>query len=402
MAKKRGNGEGTIFHRKDGSWQGQITTGRDSKGKPKRETFYGKTRSEVAEKLNKKLNDLMTGNHVEPNKVTVEQWFDNWLWQYKKLKLRPNTFTSYEQNIRIHIKPALGHYLLQELKADHIQRLINDKLENGRADKKGGLSPSSVIKINNIIQECLDQAVKNQLLIKNVCELTELPALGEKDVRVFTLVEQEKFMDVIQGDRLEAAFLLDLATGLRIGELIALRWKDVNLETGVLKVTQSLNRVKDFNCKKNPKTVLKFGEIKTKSGKRSIPIPQNVVDIMKEYAAVQENEKQDTDDLYEDKNLVFCTELGKPIEPRNMMRKFYSFIHKAAIPKANFHSMRHTFATRALEAGIHPKVVQEMLGHANIAITLNTYSHALPETKKAAAEQLNYLFDRKKKPDEEE
>lgn len=243
--------------------------------------------------------------------------------------------------------------------------------------------------------EALDQAVKNQLVPRNVTEMTTLPRLKKKDIKFFTLEEQDRFMDAIVGDKLEIAFVLALSTGMRIGEILALRWKDVDLREGVIRVTQSLNRIKIHDPKSKKKTELCFQETKTKSGRRSIPLPENVLMELKAYKLKQQHEQSNVISLFSDNDLVVCTELGNPVEPRNLMRSFYRIIKAAKIPKTNFHSLRHTFASRALEVGIPPKVVQEMLGHSTIVMTLDTYSHVIPDMKKDAAAKINNLFERK-------
>jgi integrase len=392
MARKKSNGEGSITKRKNGTWMGRVTVGRNEDGSVKRQTVYGKTKQEVVEKTTKILNELQTGTYIEATKLTLGQWLDTWLWDYKKPSVRPNTFSSYEQNVRIHIKPEIGDVLLKELKPVTIQKFYNSKHKDGDTEAKDKISAATIKKIHNIIHEALEQAIKNDILNKNVSERVSLPRLIKEEVRVLTKEEQKSLLEFISGDRLECAFILDLATGLRIGELLGLRWKDIDLKEGVVRVNQSLNRIKEFKSLDDYTTKLHFGEIKTRSGRRSIPIPKNVIKALNAHKARQDEEKSKYSDDYQDKDLVFCTELGTPLEPRNLMRKFYSIVDNLKIPEANFHCMRHTFATRALEAGINPKVVQEMLGHANISMTLDTYSHVLPDTKRAAADKLNALF----------
>ena len=393
MAKKRANGEGTVFKRSNGSWQGEMSIGRNSNGTLKKKYFYGKTQREVIHAMEDFKQQYNAGSYIEPNKLTLGQWIDTWLWDYKKATLRPNTFSSYEQNIRVHIKPCLGHILLQELKPEMLQNFYNEKFKEGRSDGMGGLSSATIDKIHSIIGKALKQAVKNQLITRNVNDLTEPAKVVEKEINPLQLNDQVKLMKVIKGDRMEAAFLLDLSTGLRIGELLALRWSDIDLDKGFLRVNHSLNRIKVFDEKRNSKTELAFGDVKTKSGKRGIPIPSSILPIILQHKKNQLIEKVRLGSMYEDRDLVFCTEFGKPIEPRNMMRKFYKIMEKAGLERKNFHSIRHTFATRALEKDIHPKIVQEILGHADIGTTLNKYSHVLPDIKKAASEKLNVLFD---------
>lgn len=183
-----------------------------------------------------------------------------------------------------------------------------------------------------------------------------------------------------------------MATGLRVGELLALRWQDIDLDKNALNVRQSLGRIKTFDEGSSAKSKLAFGEPKTKAGKRLIPLPHHVVSLLKQHKRNQAEEKLKLGSGFNKENLVFCSLSGTPIDPKNFDRKFKSILKRAGLEKINLHILRHTFATRMLELNEHPKVVQEILGHANISITLDTYSHVLPEIKHAAAQKIEHLF----------
>jgi len=394
MAKKRANGEGTILKRKDGKWQGQVTIGRDpSTGKLKRVTYYGKTQKEVQQKIAKALGELTQGIFVEPTKTTVGEWFDTWLKEYKQPpNVKLSTYVSYEMLIRVHLKPSLGNIPLKDLRPEQLQRFYNEKSRNGRADGKGGLSAKTLRNLHNMIHEGLEQAIRNNLIVRNVSDAITLPKKYKKDIRVLTLEEETQFIQAIQNERLKAAFILCLGSGLRLGELLALRWEDVDLDEGIIKVRQTLNRLKTLDENSPTKTKLIFQEPKTEKGKRNVPIPDSVLAELKAHKSRQRLEKLKVGAEYNKENLVFCTEIGTPLEPRSFIRKLHSIIKQAGIAHSNVHALRHTFATRLLEANEHPKVVQEMLGHANISMTLDTYSHVMPEVKKAAAQKLDELF----------
>lgn len=304
MARKRGNNEGTVVKRKDGRWMAAVTVGYDPQtGKPRRAYFYGKTRQEAAERLAKALNDLKQGIPVEPSRVTVAGWLDTWLNEYKKPpRIRPTTWQNYEYLIRVHIKPAIGSIRLRQLAPSHLQKLYNEK-------SACGLSPRTVRLIHTIMHAALKQAMKEGLVARNVAEATTLPKQARKEPRVLTLEEQKRFFEVLEQDRLGAAFLLDLATGMRRGEILALRWEDLDLREGIIRVRRELVRVKDPDTGKG---VLIFQEPKSEKGRRSIPLPEWAVAALKAHRKRQLEEKLALGEAYEDNGLA----------PRSLARRW--------------------------------------------------------------------------------
>lgn len=396
MPKKRGNNEGTISKRKNGLWCAAITVGYNENGNQKRQFFYGKTRQEVAEKLNQSLSGLSQGTFVEANRIKFADWLDIWLKEYKRPSVRLTTFESYEYLTRVHIKPVLGHLCLKDIKPEHIQRLYNDKVNNGKIDGTGGISAKTVKNIHNVIHAALDQAVKNNIVVRNVSEVTTLPKHTNKEMRVLTIDEQYKFIRELDGERLRMAFLLALGTGVREGELLALHWYDVDLKQGSIRITQTVRRTRTFDSNAKTKTAIIYQEPKTKAGNRNIPLPESLVTELKEHRKSLLIEKIEAGPLYTDNDLVFCNEIGAPIETSSLIKRFHKLTKKAGLEGVNVHALRHTYATRLLEANEHPKTVQELLGHADISLTLNTYSHVMPELKSAAAQKLDFLFQNKK------
>lgn len=392
-SKKRGHGEGTITRRPDGRWMAQITIGYDPEtGKPKRVTFYGKTRPEVAEKLAKAQNDMKHGTFTEPTRLTVGEWLDTWLREYKKPSLRPTTYDSYEVQVRCHLKPAIGHLRLRDLRPEHLQHLYNDKA-------KSGLSTTTVRYIHAIMHQALEQAVKNQLVGRNVSKATTLPAMHKKEIRTLDLDQVVRLFTAIEGDRLFPAVYLEINTGLRRGELLGLRWRDVDLKAGTLTVRQELVRVRNHDAKEGErKTLLVFQEPKTPSSRRTIPIPESALAELKRWKARQNQERLLLGAAYQDNGLVFCLEDGRPIDPRNFTRHFDVMLKKSGLPHIRFHDARHTFATLMLELGEHPKVVQQLLGHSRIAVTLDTYSHVSLDLEKRAVARFNEVLKEKRVP----
>lgn len=387
MAKKRGNNEGSIVRRKDGRWMASITIGRNPEtGRLKRAYFYGKTRQEASDQLAKALSDLSRGTFVAPQKLTVGQWLDTWLREYKGGSVRPLTLDNYERYIRCHLAPALGHIPLKDLRPEHVQRLYNEK-------RDAGLFPGSIRVMHLVLHGALKQAMKNQLVVRNVTEATVLPSPKKAAIHPLSLDQVGQLLATITEDRLFAAVLLGLGTGLRRGEILAVRWQDVDLQAAVLHVRQALERVKNHSpTADGKKTRLIFQDPKTQESRRSIPIPEDIVEELKRHKARQAEEKVLWGEAYEDCGLVFCRPQGTPLEPADFYKHFVRLVKQAGLPPVRFHDARHTFATVMLELGESPKTVQTMLGHPKIATTLDIYSHVSLDLEKRAAARLNGAF----------
>lgn len=376
--KKRASGEGLVRKRPDGRWEARITVGIDPvTGKPKFKHFYGKTQAEAIEKRDAYLTAVRTGTYVEPQKILFGEWVNRWLELFVKPKVRQSTYAKYQINTRTHIVPALGHIELQKLTTEHIQEFYNEKAQT---------HSSSVIAIlHQIINGSLKQAVKQRVVLNNPAEYTERPQVRYREVEPLTEEEVSKFLQAARGDRLYAAFLLDLFTGLRRGELLALRWSDVDFKAGTITVRESLSRVEI----EPGKTELVFSEPKTESGKRTIPLLPEVVQELKRHKARQNEERLFFGREYEDNDLVFCTPTGKPIDPRNFLRKLKGILKKAGLrEEIRVHTLRHTFGNVIAQAGENPRNLQALMGHADIRTTLGTYCHSGLDDKRRAVEKL--------------
>lgn len=250
-----------------------------------------------------------------------------------------------------------------------------------------------------MIHACLEQAVNSNYIYKNPSNATSLPkgSVGKKR-RALSKDEMQIFLEAVARERLEAAFVVLLGTGIRLGELLGLHWSDIDLKNSTLSVTQSLNRLKSLDKNAPTKTQLIFQEPKTEGSKRNIPLPSKVVEAPYAHKARQEEEKSAAEDIYSNQDLAFCTNIGMPIDPRNPIRDIHRISKNAGLETVNVHSLRHTYATRLLEANQHPKVVQELLGHANISMTLDAYSHVMPDVKKEAVKTLDLLFEPEENP----
>lgn len=392
--KTRGNGEGSICKRKDGSWQGQVSVGKDENGKPKRVTYYGKTRKEVQDKVTATLAKIQTSTYILPSNMTLGVWLDRWIENYMKDSLKATTWESYKIQINSHIKPALGNIQLSKLQTWDLQRLISQKQSEGRCDGKvGGLSNKSIRYIHTVIHSALQQAVRERLIPYNPADVVKLPRkiqqeiqlLDDDSIRLF-LMEAKKVKRFIT-DKEEArdirnylAYCLTLHTGLRRGELLGLRWNDVDLTKQVIRVKQQVLRTKEgliFDVPKSSRSV------------RTIPVSGGIVGELKRYKTLQNEEKLLAGRLYNKKNdLVFCSEIGTPKDPRSSTRHFENVLKSANLEKVHFHSLRHTFAVNCLRQGVDIKTLSEMLGHHSAAFTLEVYCHVLDEMKVDAAEKI--------------
>lgn len=399
MAKKRANGEGTIRQRKDGRWEGLYTVNY------KRKSVYGKTQAEVRKKLNEVLNDINNGMYIENTNITLGAWLDEWLEVYAKPSVKLSTYGSYEGYIRNHIKPEIGKVKLSALRADILQKFINQKLKNGRCDKfkdintnklvtrKGGLSEKTIKNMYNMMHSALKQAYKNGLVNQNVSELITLPKQKRNEMRVLSLEEQKALQSAVQDERLGIGIILSLFTGIRLGELLGLKFEDIDFENKTITIRRTLNRLKVYD-NSDKKTDIIIGEPKTNKAKRIIPLQEFLIPLLKAHRTRMLTEQIKVGNLYKNDSFVMCNEFGKHLEPTTYQNFFKKMLKKAGVEDTNFHTLRHTFATRALENGFDVKVLADILGHADASTTLNKYAHALPDHKKISMEKLSCLYER--------
>ena len=384
---RRGDGEGSIHQRPNGTWAAQVSLGNDPlTGKRKRRSIYGKTRQEVAKKLTKLLREVQTGTYIEPTKTSLKDWLKKWLPTYKRGNLKGGTYEIYERLIDLHIVPALGKIPLAKLQARQIQNFYNAKqADGGRLDgKPGGLSTSIVNHFHVIIRQALEQAVNEGLLARNVADATNPPVVRSKKFQPLTEAQLLTFFGQAKGDRLFAAYLVGATTGMRRGEICGLCWDSVNLDKGVIIVQRQLVVLKDG---------LKLEETtKSESGKRNIPLTDDAIAELKAYRRQQAQEKLLLGAAYQDNNLVFCKEDGSFIDPREFTKWFQKHLEAAGLPRVRLHDLRHTHATLLLEKGVHAKIVQERLGHSSITVTLDLYSHVAPGLQEQAARALDGLL----------
>ena len=387
MANKRANGEGTIVkNMRNGvqkGWRASITIGIGDNGKIKRKEFTGKTQQEVKKKLEEYKKEMLLGTISSDDKITVSEWYHTWLFDYRIKDLKPKSFEKYEGIYRNYIKDSeLGKIKLKDLRATHIQRYYN-KLQDTK--------PISTIKgINTRLKPCLGEAEKQGYIQKNYCKMVTLPKdNNKKNIQVLTQQQQKLFIEAIKGHKLEMLFLIALGTGLRLGELLGLKWSDIDFNTGILTVNRTLSRVKN-------QTTGKYEIIeqtpKTKNSNRTIPIPNDILNKLKEHKKNQSKQKLFVGEGYINNNYVFTDDIGNPIDDKRPGRNLKSTLTKLNIEPIKFHALRHTYATRLFEANVPPKTVQVLMGHYDISITMDIYTHVMEDAKLEAIEKLNNIF----------
>jgi integrase len=364
--RKHGNGEGTIYHRPNGLWQGRMSLGDGT-----RKSFYGKTRQEIYSKLAAARRDLDKGLPIRRDeRQTVATFLASWL-ENRRGQIEASTWERYEEYVRLHLVPTLGKTALTKLTAQQVQALY-------AAKRTGGLSATTVRHLHATLHAALEQALRLGLVQRNVTELVDKPRIVRREMKTWIPEQARMFLATTAGTRLHALYLLALATGMRQGELLALRWRDVDLEHGALSVTASLQRPKS-GLKLNPRP-------KTRSSRRRISLAPELVAILRGHRAVQLAERLSQGELWVDQDLVFCNSIGGPYRSTNLEHhNFKPLVKRAGVPEIRFHDLRHTAATILLLEGVNPKVVSEMLGHASVAITLDLYSHVLPNMQRDAA-----------------
>lgn len=373
--RKRGQNEGSIIKLKDGTWRAYMNLGYQG-GKRKRKYFRGKTRQEAQEKLTAALRNRQLGLPVTNDRITFGPFLHKWLEDSVKPSVRPRTYKSYAQLVERHVKPELGRIRLVRLSPQDIQALMNGKL-------KSGLSPRTVQYIHAVIRRALGRAVKWQLVPRNVAKLVDPPRVQRHEVKPLTPEQARAFLDAAKGERLEALYSVAVALGLRRSEALGLRWEDIDFENETISVRYSLQRIDGK---------LQLVEPKSANSRRTIAMPKATLMALKDHRKRQLEEKMLAGPTWRDTRFVFTNTLGGPIEPDNLGRWFKPLLMKAGLPDIRFHDLRHTAASLLLAQGVSARVIMETLGHSQISLTMNTYSHVMPVLQRDAAEKMDAIL----------
>ena len=390
---RRAKGEGSLYQARDKSWVYQYNENgarktRRFKKKSDANLFIRSLAAEDAPATDREEQQ------PEDRGVSVGAWLDRWLEHYARPTVKLSTYCSYELYIRAHIKPALGREYLRELTVDDLQDFFNERGQNGNLKGDGGLSAKTLTNMRNMLHLAFAQAVQNGLLPNNPVEGVRLPRAEKKEMRVLDREEQEKLIAAARSAEEPAAFgiVFDLFTGIRIGELCGLRWENVQLDEQTFRVCETRNRLPNHDDDIDASTSVRtLPTTKTDNSRRTVYLLDELYRDLVEYKAAQDALAEELPG-YNAGGYVFCQPNGQPYEPRTYQDLFKRCVKRAGIRDANFHSLRHTFATRSLEQGMDVVTLSRLLGHANPSITMDKYGHALEDHKRSSIQRLGKLY----------
>ena len=371
MAKRGEN----IRKRKDGRWEGRYIKHRDSDGKAVYGSVYGKTYTIVKEKLKETNNNQ--SEFLKGNKMTFGEALFLWL-ENNKIKQKTQTYSKYLQLINTQISPSIGHIKLSKINYVIINQFVSERTNSGNLNTKEALSPAYVQTICFIIESTIRFCVENNLCLPILGKIVR-PTKQRKDIKILSFEEQRTLEKILLTDINETkiGILLSLYAGLRVGEVCGLKWGNIDLENGVIHVNSSVERIKNITEQKGtPKTTLILSDTKSATSNRTIPISNILQKIL------LKNRQKNNRFVIEGKTYPYA-------DPRTLQYAFKRCLKECALPEINYHALRHTFATRCVEAGVDIKSLSEILGHSNVNITLNTYVHSSLEQEKLQIEKLN-------------
>ena len=374
MAKRRKRGSGSVRLRKDGRWEGRAVTGYDDKGLPKTKNVLAKTKSECVQKLKELSASIGKPEPAAKPGMTLGQWLDHWYQSCKKSNLRPNTQMSYEQRIYNYIIPALGDTPLDKLTQNDLQQFYTDLKQNGRIKNVGhygsGLSDQTVRGCHTTLRSALEMAVSKKLIARNPADGCRLPPAKPREMQVLTPEEVQRLLIQAREDSCYELLLLEIATGLRRGELLALQWDDLNFKTGALRVERQVHRAKGE---------LIISQPKTKAANRTIILPAPLLSVLKEYRQQIHSRwlfpSPRKDDL--------------PLDPASVRKHLTTILERAGCKHIRFHDLRHLFATMSLEHGMDIKTLSTVIGHVSSSTTLNIYAHVTDKMRQTAARKID-------------
>lgn len=373
--RRRSHGEGSVFQRATGMWVAQIDLGWIG-GRRRRRTVYGSSEREVLSKRDQLRNQLAKGVNLADPPRTVEQWLNEWFQTVKTGDgTSRSTLDRYDQILRVHLIPLIGRVKLSALAPRDVQLMVSQLRETA--------APASVIKIHGVLRNALADAERMDLVPRNVAKSVRSAKLARTERRALTPDEALSLLSQLHGDHLECVFILALSTGLRRGEVLGLRWKDVDLPGRALFVRQTVQRVGGE---------LRFVPPKTHRSTRPLPLSALTVSALLAQSARQAEDRLLVGSTWEDHGLVFTSHVGTPLEPRNVNRRFSTARAAAGLEWVRLHDLRHAFATFLLDQGEELRTVMDLLGHSTIRLTADTYGHVLPSRARSAADAIDRVL----------
>lgn len=369
------------FRKRGTKWSFTIDVGRDPKtGKRKQKTKSGfNTKRDAQKACAELITQIENGQYVEISKDSISEFLIQWLENHAKQVLRPSTYDVHKWTIESQIIPAIGMLTLNKVTALDIQNFYNEKI-------KEGLSASYVRRMHSILHSSFEKAVKWGLIQKNIINAVDPPRKELKEIQTWDIQTVRLFLSKIKGEYLRIVYVLALYTGMRKGEILGLRWKDIDFENKKISIRQTLYRTREG---------IIFQEPKTKTSRRMISVPDYVIDELKSHRIQQNKWKLQLGEAFVDKNLVVTNPMGNPMDPRGVKRNMDKLMKEIDVPIIRFHDMRHTHATIMLQLGEHPKVVSERLGHSKVPVTLDIYSHVTPDMQKESADKFAIAIEGK-------
>jgi integrase len=369
---RRARETGSIYQRSDGRWAAAI------RHDGRRISLYGSTRKEVTGKLAEAGRSIAETGAVRSDRLTVDAYLDQWL-EAVKPSLRPRTLGSYRDVLRLHVRPVLGRHVLARLTAADVQNVISAQLAAGR-------SARSVQYVHALIRAALGKAERWGLVARNVARLVDAPRVRRSEVRPLTPDQSAALLASVSGTQDETLYLAALGLGLRQGELLGLRWADVDLDAGTVAVRHTLQRIDGAPVLADPKT---------DKSRRTVTAPGPVVVALREHRRRQIADRLAAGPEWSDGDFVFTRDLGEPLDGSTVLHRFQRQLAAVGLPRVSFHSLRHACASYLLAAGVPMKVVQEVLGHSQLSTTADVYSHVAPELQREAAARLGAILERR-------
>jgi integrase len=374
MAKRRSQGEGSIYQRADGRYVAEITV-RDASGKRRRVKRSARTKTQAREKLSELIQLQKQGVELTSGDAPVSKFLERWLEDSVKPSVRTKTFDNYESIIRVRINPRIGGVKMSKLTPAVLQQLYTDLTESG-------LSARSVHNTHRVLHKAFSQALRWGLIPRNPCEAVDPPRPKQTEMQTLTSAQVSVLLNGTASQRNHALYLLAVTSGLRLGELLGLRWSDIDFDGKRLFVRRSLQRTRQG---------LEFVPPKTDKSRRTVMLTTSAITGLKEHRKRQNEQRLSLGPAWNDDDLVFPNTIGEPSDPSAASTHFQQVLKRIDLPKIRSHDLRHTAASLLLQAGTHPKIVQEMLGHSTITLTMDTYSHSIPSMHAEAADTMESI-----------